>query len=73
MSATLTTQVRHKCYIYDTSAARVKNFDFDNNTSENIFSHSYSSYMENEKLQGEEQFNSMTSFWKSFVPMPKCV
>ena len=40
----------------DMSAARVKNFDFDNNTSENIFSHPYISYIANERLQGEEQF-----------------
>ena len=36
----------------------MKNFDFDNDTSENIFSHPYISYMANERLQGEEQFNS---------------
>ena len=42
----------------DKSAAQVKNFDFDNDTRENIFSHPYISYMANEKLQGEEQFHS---------------
>ena len=36
----------------------MKNFDFDNDTSENIFSHSDISYMANERLKGEEQFNS---------------
>ena len=40
------------------SATRVKNFDFDNNTSENIFSHSYISYVVNERLQGEGQSHS---------------
>ena len=43
---------------YDTSVARVKNFDFDNETNENIFSHPYISYLANERLQGEEQFRS---------------
>ena len=42
----------------DTSATRVKKFDFDNDTSENIFSYPYVSYMANERLQGEEQFPS---------------
>ena len=34
----------------DASATRVKNFDFHNNTSENIFSRPYISYMANERL-----------------------
>ena len=42
----------------ETSATRVKNFDFDNYTSENIFVHLYISYMANKRLQGEEQFHS---------------
>ena len=71
-SATKTTRVQHECYRndtnatrvpherheYDTSATQVKNFDFDNNTSENIFWHPYISYVANEKLQREEQFHS---------------
>ena len=36
----------------------MKNFDFDNDTSENMFSHTYISYIANERLQGEEQFPS---------------
>ena len=55
------TQVRHECYTNDTSAARVKNFDFDNDTNKNIFSHPYIYYMASERLQGE---------WKYRVPMP---
>ena len=31
--------MRHECYTNDTSATRVKNFDFQNETRENIFSH----------------------------------
>ena len=38
-------QVRHECYTNYTSATRVKNFDFDYNTSKNIFSHPYIYYM----------------------------
>ena len=52
------TRVRHKCYTKDTSAARVKNFDFDNNAGKNIFSNSYIYYMAGERLQGEDQFNT---------------
>ena len=36
----------------------MKNFDFDKYTSEKIFSHPYISFMVNERLQGEEEFNS---------------
>ena len=46
-SETRATQMRHERYKNDTSATRVKNFDFDNDTSENIFSHPYISYMAN--------------------------
>ena len=42
----------------DASATRVEIFDFDNDMSENIFSHPYISYMANKRLQGEEQFYS---------------
>ena len=57
-SATLRTRVRHKCYTYDTSATQVKNFDFDNDKSKNIFLHPYIYYMASEWLQGEEQLHS---------------
>ena len=45
----------------DASATRttwVKNFDFDNDRNENIFSHPGISYMANEKLPEEGQFHS---------------
>ena len=45
-----TTQVRHERYTKDTSATRVKNFDFDNDTSENIFSYPKISYIANVRL-----------------------
>ena len=54
-SATQATRVQQKC---DTSGTQVKNFDFDNDTSKNIFSHPYIYYMASERLQGEEQFHS---------------
>ena len=51
-SETPITQLWHECYTKDTSATRVKNFDFDNDMSKNIFSQSYIYYMESERLQG---------------------
>ena len=50
-------RVKHERRKCGTSATRVKNFDFDNDTSEIIFSHPYS-YIENKRLQGEKQFYS---------------
>ena len=68
MSETRATPVQHKCYTNDTSATRVlherqecntsENFDFDNYTSKNIFSHPYIHLMVSERLQREEQFHS---------------
>ena len=55
---TSATRVRHECYTNDTSTTRVKNFDFDNGTGKNIFSHPYIYYMTSERLQGEEQFHT---------------
>ena len=46
----------------DTSATRVKNFDFDNGTSKNIFSHPYIYCMTSKRLEGEEQFYSQNFF-----------
>ena len=53
---TSTTQVQHECYTNDTSATRVKKFDFADGTSKNISSHPYIYYMTSERLQGEEHF-----------------
>ena len=47
---TNTTRVRYECYTNDTSATWVKNFDFDDDTSKNIFSHPYIYYMASERL-----------------------
>ena len=62
----------HECDANDAIATRVKNFDFDNETSENMFPHPYISYMANERLQGSN-FILRTSFWKCLVPTPKWV
>ena len=48
---------RHECDTNDTTAIRVKKVDFDNDTSENIFSHPYISYMANKRLQVKERFH----------------
>ena len=52
------TRVQHEFCTNEKSAIRVKNFDFHNNTSENMFLHPYISYMVNERLQKKEQFHS---------------
>ena len=51
-------QVRHECYTNDTNVKRMKNFDFDNYTSKNTFSHPCIYYMANERLQGDKQLHS---------------
>ena len=45
-----------ECDTNDTSVTGVKNFDFENGTKGNIFSHPDISYVTNETLQGEEDF-----------------
>ena len=53
--------MRHECDTSDTNATRatrVKNFDFDNDTNKNIFSHPCIYYMANERLQIDEQLHS---------------
>ena len=58
---TRATRVQHEqqyCYTKDTIVTRVIKFDFDNVTSENIFSNPYITCMVTERLSGEEQFHS---------------
>ena len=50
--------MRHECYTNDMRSTRVENFDFDNDTSKNIFLHPYIYPMASERLQGEQQFHS---------------
>ena len=57
-SATRAIRMQHECNTNDTSAARVKNFDFNNVTGKNIFSYPYIFYMASERLQGEKQFHT---------------
>ena len=52
------TRVRHEGYTNNTSSTQVKNFDFNKDKCENIYSHPYMSYIANGKLQGVEQFHS---------------
>ena len=52
------TRVLHERHEYDMIVALMKKFDFDKDTSENIFSHHYIGYMANERLQGDEKFHS---------------
>ena len=67
------TWAQQECYTNYTSMTQVKNFDFHNNTSKNMFSHLYISYMANERLQGEEQFHSKNYLLEMYiVPMAKC-
>ena len=56
-SVTRTTRVRNEwreCHANDTSVTQVTKFGFDNDTSENILSYLYISYVANERLQGEK-------------------
>ena len=50
-----------------------KNFDFGNDTRENIFSHPYISYIANERLQREERFYSQNQLLEMPRPIPKAV
>ena len=57
-SVSRTTREQHECHTNDTGATRAKSFDFNNDMSENLFSHRCNCYMASERLQGEEQFHS---------------
>ena len=65
-SATWTIQVWQECYTNNANETQVKNFNFDNDTSESKFSQPYVllynynsilSYMASERLQGEDKFH----------------
>ena len=82
-SNTSVTRVQHKCDTNNTrakrvlrkrqNATRVKNFNFVNDTSENIFSHRYIGYIANERLQGEEQCLSKYYLFEMPCSHAKCV
>ena len=61
------TRVRHESYTNDAIATWVKNFDFDGDTSENIFSHPSIYYMASEILKGEKQFRSKNYILEMFL------
>ena len=72
--ATQELQERRECYTSDTSATRVGNFDFDKDTSKNIFSHPYISYTQQMKDgKNRNNFILRTAFWKCLPRMPKCI
>ena len=51
-------RAQHECYTSNAKEKQVKNVDFDNDTSKNIFSQTYIYYMASKRLLGEEQFHS---------------
>ena len=71
MSETGATWVPHECNTNDMSVARVKNFDFDNDTSENIFSHPILAIWQMKDYKERTNFILRTTFWKCLVTMPK--
>ena len=72
-SVAQTTRVGHEYYTNVKSATRVITFDFHNDTSENILSHTYIDYMAKKDYKERNNFNLRTTFWKCLVPMRKCV
>ena len=71
MSATRTTPGRHECDTKDTSATRVRNFDFDNDTSEVI---PILALWQMKDYKERNNFILKTTFWKlPFVPISICI
>ena len=56
------TRAGRECYMNHTRATQVKNFDFDNGTSENIILHPYVNYIAVERLREEEPSFGNASF-----------
>ena len=67
------TQVRHECYTNNTSAAEVKIFYFNNDTSEKTFSHPILAIWQMKECKERNNFILRTTFWKRLVPMPNCL
>ena len=57
----------YELYMSNTSATQMKNFDWDNDTTKNIFSHLYIYYIPSERIQQEERFHSK----KNLLEMPR--
>ena len=62
------TQVQQECSTKGTSATSVKNFDFDNDTSKNIFSHLYINYMANKDYNERNNFILRTTLGNASFP-----
>ena len=60
-------------YTNEMSATRVEDFDFDSDTSENIFSHPCISYMANKTIQGEQEFHSKNYLLEMPCYHAKCI
>ena len=72
-SATQVLHERHQCYTNDASATRAENFNLDNNTSENIFSHPLLAIWQMKDCKDSKNFILRTTFLKCLVPIPKCI
>ena len=72
-SAERATRVQHECHTNGTCTTLVKNFDFDNDTSENIFWNPCIYYRQVKDYKERNNFVLRTTFWKCHVPMPKFV
>ena len=57
----------------DTSAAEVKIFYFNNDTSEKTFSHPILAIWQMKECKERNNFILRTTFWKRLVPMPNCL
>ena len=69
-SVTRITRVQQERCMNDTSATRVKKFDFDNKTSENTL---ILVVWQMKDYKEKNSFILRTTFWKCLSPMPKCI
>ena len=67
---TSATKMRHELDISDTNVTRKKKFDFDNDTSENIF---HTSILAIRQMKDRKNLILRNTFWKCLVLIPKCV
>ena len=72
-SETRAVRVQHECDTNDPIATRVKNFDFDNDTSKTYFHNPILAIWQLKYNKEMNRFILRTTFWKHIVPMPKCV
>ena len=72
-SNTSAAQVRHESDTNDTSATWVKNFDFQNETRENMFSHPTLAIWQMKDYKERNNIILKTTFWQCLIPTPKNV